>query len=331
MSSYPILASQAANTSDAVPVQPADRAAPKWLWREGLWHPVSGFLQRDGKRIRAELVELAFNLAGGEGDVPAQLVEFIELMHAGSLIIDDIEDDSESRRGQPSLHRTVGMPIALNTGNWMYFSALEKLTCLPIPTERLSQILSDSITTIRRCHEGQAIDLAAKVHELQQSEVLPTVKTISQLKTGGLTALAAQMGAAVAGANACTCEVFANFGMQLGIGLQMQNDLTELQNCQTPGGRSDDLRNRRVTWPWAWLSTFAAPQEFCRSQQLLAEEAVADEQVANLLLATISNVGVVAVGRQLREAAAVLEKEQFESASMDAVHTIVNRLENRYA
>ncbi len=329
MSSYTIIGPQAAKAAESLPDERANAAAPDWLWELGLLGPLSGFLKRDGKRIRGELIELSFCLTGGNGEVPSQLVEFIELMHAGSLIIDDIEDDSEFRRGRPSLHRAVGVPIALNTGNWMYFSALEKLASLPFAMANGSQIIGQTISTLRRCHEGQAINLAAKVNELQQAEVLPTASTIARLKTGGLTALAARLGAAVAGATVSECEVLENFGMQLGIGLQMQNDLTELQSCLTPGGRSDDLRNKRVTWPWAWLSKFATPQEFCRLQKLLADDAVTDEKVAGCLLKAVSEFAPVAVGRQLRKATAVLEQE-FEAGSMDAINRIINRLENRY-
>jgi hypothetical protein len=98
--------------------------------------PVHGFLSRPGKRIRACLLQAGFELAGGRGKPPELMLDFVELLHAGSLVIDDIEDDSDSRRGQPTLHRQLGIPIALNAGNWMYFSALEKLTQLKGPAHR---------------------------------------------------------------------------------------------------------------------------------------------------------------------------------------------------
>ena len=163
--------------------------------------------------------ELAFQMSGGTGDLPAGLIEFVELLHGGSLVIDDIEDGSDSRRGKPTLHRVVGTPLAINTGNWMYFSALEKLHDLPLAPEVANQIMGQTLRTIRRCHEGQALDLAARVVELERGEVYPTAEAISQLKTGGVTALAASLGAAVAGANPIVQKAFHSFGMQLGVGL----------------------------------------------------------------------------------------------------------------
>jgi len=229
---------------------------PGRLWQAGIFQPLNHVWATDGKRLRAELIELSFRMAGGRGDAPLELIEFVELLHAGTLVIDDIEDGSNRRRGQPTLHEVVGTPLAINTGNWMYFSALEQLQDLPLPPEQAFGILTEAISTIRRGHEGQALDLTAKVVELDRRTIFPTVQAISRLKTGGITALAAKLGAALAGAGATRQRAFQAFGMQLGIGLQMQNDLAELRTGTRFGGRSDDLRNGRVTWPWAWAPMY---------------------------------------------------------------------------
>ncbi len=244
---------------------------PGRLWQTGLYDPVNHIAQSCGKRLRAELVELSFRLAGGKGEVSNDLLEFVELLHAGSLVIDDIEDDSHMRRGQPTLHRVFGTPLAINTGNWMYFSALEKLQYLPLSPTQLSLVMGETLTTIRQCHEGQALDIAAKIVELDRLHVYPTVRAITRLKTGGVTALAAKFGALLAGATAETQESFHSFGMQLGISLQIQNDFSELKSGCVSGGRTDDLRNNRVTWPWAWASRLRSPRRFVELQCLLVE------------------------------------------------------------
>ena len=76
----------------------------------------------------------------------------IELLHCASLVVDDIEDGSIERRGKESLHVTFGLPIALNTANWMYFLALKQF---PQSAKTISiDILFD-------CHIGQAMDLSS--------------------------------------------------------------------------------------------------------------------------------------------------------------------------
>ncbi len=302
-------------------------AVPGWIMQVGLFDLVRDFLARDGKRIRAELIELSYRLAGGSAHVPGDLIEFIELLHAGSLIIDDIEDDSAVRRGQPALHRKFGVPLALNTGNWMYFSALEHLFTLPVDSSTAMQLFQQSVTTIRRCHEGQALDLAAQTGDLGPVQTLATVNRISRLKTGGLTSLAAQLGAAAAAADTACCHVLSRFGMELGVGLQMQNDLAELARCAQAGRPGDDLRNARVTWPWAWLGQVASGREFAELQSLSDPVASRDVgEIAIRLYDQVADHGHRQVRQQLSCAVAILERE-FGNVASDKLRQIIQRLE----
>jgi geranylgeranyl pyrophosphate synthase len=240
--------------------------------------------------------------------VPLNLIEFVELLHAGSLVIDDIQDSSSLRRGKPTLHEVVGTPLAINTGNWMYFLALEKLQELPLPAEALSSVYAETISTIRQAHEGQALDLSAKVVEMDREAIYPTVRAICRLKTGGLTALAAKLEAALAGADFNRQKAFHSFGLHLGIALQMQNDLVELRSATGYGGRNDDLRQARVTWPWAWFSRFRSPKSFLSLQCMLLESNDDDSRlaVANKLFDSVSSVCETSVTRKLKSASACL-------------------------
>lgn len=304
---------------------------PQRLWQSGLFGPLDHVLRSPGKRIRAELVDLAFQLSGGIGNLPPGLIEFVELLHGGSLVIDDIEDDSDCRRGKPTLHRVVGTPLAINTGNWMYFSALEKLHEIPLAAEVTNQIMGHTLRTIRRCHEGQALDLAANVVELDRSEVFATAHAISQLKTGGITALAGLLGAAVAGASPTIQRAFHQFGTHLGIGLQMQNDLQELKEGTRPGGRNDDLRNARVTWPWAWASQRMSDHEFRNLQSLLKQSDSADaSRVAVALLAPIQQSCEAMILKQIAEATSSLHAVVHPNSS-STLQRLISRIEQYHA
>jgi geranylgeranyl pyrophosphate synthase len=92
-------------------------------WQAALLGPLLELLERRGKCFRSQLVQIAYDLARDSSTkaMPAQLPLLVEALHAGSLIVDDIEDDSKSRRGEPALHLLVGLPLALNAGNWLYF------------------------------------------------------------------------------------------------------------------------------------------------------------------------------------------------------------------
>ncbi len=244
---------------------------PQDLWNQALNIPAEQFLSRCGKQIRSTIIRESFRAAGGVGETPRPIAASIELLHAGSLIIDDIEDDSAERRGEPTLHREIGLPLALNTGNWMYFRALEKLSELETDNRTKQRMLSRTVRTVRRCHEGQALDLSAAINLVAQHDVFPIVRTISRSKTGGLTALSAWLGAVAAFGSGVTRKALTRFGMNAGVCLQMQNDLNELKQFVNGQQRFDDLRNARVTWPWAWAAREFSSSDFLAMQRWLGE------------------------------------------------------------
>ena len=247
------------------------------VWDDAVRAPIDSFPLNGGKQIRAGMIHSAFRMAGGIGEPPIELLSSIEWLHAGSLVIDDIEDGSEQRRGAPCMHRTYGVPIALNAGNWMYFQALELLAALGRKTRYGNRLLETTIRVVKTCHEGQALDLATRVDLQSRRDVYAIALTISKLKTGGLTGLAARAGAVAADADPRTCNAITRFGVHVGICLQMHNDLSELAHVTRCGIPKDDLRNARVSWPWAWAARLMSAKDF-RSLQSRYGRALSNRQ-----------------------------------------------------
>jgi len=256
-------------TSDVVPsatekgADASNVASVNSLQRSALLDPIDAFVSRCGKRIRQAIVQLSFQLAGGQGTAPDCLSKSIEMLHAGSLVIDDIQDDSQLRRARPTMHRQIGVPLAINAGNWMYFEALHQLMVSELKPELQLQLVGQMVAAGKRCHEGQALDLSARVDSVRLGEFESVVIAISRQKTGELVSLATRFGATAAGADGPTTESLADFGMEIGVALQMRNDLSELLSLVSDpyqSLRSDDLRNARVTWPWAWVASGSDPR-----------------------------------------------------------------------
>ena len=222
-----------------------------------------------GKRFRATLLQRAYACAGGSGPAPMMIVDAVEMLHAGSLVVDDFEDDSLTRRGQPALHRVIGAARAVNAGNWMYFRALELAAAALENPARSAALVGRFITVARQCHEGQAIDLATRVDEVTPRQAQVTALAISRWKTGRLASLAAWCGAHAAAGDAETLRAVAAFGCRVGICLQMKNDRDELSDLLEGSDRCDDLRNRRVTWPWAWAASELSARQFAAWQHRL--------------------------------------------------------------
>jgi len=241
-------------TTRLQPVLTAPRGIPQGLWDLALASPLSEFLSRPGKRFRSRLVELAWQLAGRTDPAPAGLTLIVEMIHAGSLIVDDIQDESIQRRGRAALHRQVGLPVALNTGNWLYFWPMTWLAELGLAPAIELQLHRETIAAIQRCHEGQALDLTAHIGSWHQDDLPHICRRISEWKTGSLMGLAARSGATAAGAAPEVQQAVAQFGVDLGVALQMQNDLSELNGAAGPIKHPEDLIHGRVTWPWAWAA-----------------------------------------------------------------------------
>lgn len=270
-------------------------------WSKGLQLPPDLYPGVGGKRLRAMLVQRAYAFAGGAGDAPAMIIDAIELLHAGSLVIDDFEDNSATRRGQPALHRVIGPARAVNAGNWMYFRALEIAASAFDDPAQSAALLARFVEVARQCHEGQAIDLSTRIDEVTRRQAYAAALAISRWKTGRLVSLAAWCGAHAAGGTAERVHAAAVFGCRLGICLQMKNDLDELQAFASGGERCDDMKNRRVTWPWAWAACELSQQQFGKLQQQLQGEQHRRglRSVAQILWAVVKDRGGSVINARL--------------------------------
>ncbi len=226
--------------------------------------PLRDFLARPGKQLRARFVSLAWQLAGGRGEPPAELALALELLHAGSLIVDDVEDGTEERRGAPALHVRAGLPTALNAGNWLYFAALEMLGDLPVGEGRVSIVLRRAHALLALCHEGQALDVGVRVADVPQREVAGLARAISERKTGGLAALCTSLAAICAGAPWNVESALSAFGTSLGVGLQILDDTGCIASEERRAKGAEDLRNGRATWAWAALAEALDPDRYQR-------------------------------------------------------------------
>jgi geranylgeranyl pyrophosphate synthase len=220
-----------------------------------LLDPARDILGRSGKGLRARLLACSWELGGGAADGPPELLPLlIELLHVGSLVIDDIEDDSPVRRGGPALHRRYGLPLALNTGNWLYFLPLALLSRIPMSSEIRLALYEDISVALLRCHQGQALDLSVRITRMRRSEVPALVASTTRMKTGSLLQLAAILGARAAGATEDRIELLGRFGLELGVGLQMLDDWSGIGVEERRAKGVEDIKLARPTWPWAWLA-----------------------------------------------------------------------------
>jgi geranylgeranyl diphosphate synthase type I len=173
------------------------------------------FIRRGGKRIRPALTLLCSGASGGPYDEVLAPAAVIEMFHNFTLIHDDIEDDSRFRRGEPALHVSHGIPMALNSGDALYTLLWKKLVSLKLPPRRLIRLQAIYAEAFKRVVEGQGIELSwirGGRFDVSEEEYLHMISG----KTSALMGLSCEAGAFIAGARARICRSLRSYGEKMG-------------------------------------------------------------------------------------------------------------------
>ncbi len=226
------------------------------ILNSSLFEPIGDLLSRPSKNFRSALVRAGYlfareTVAQSGARTCSILSNALEAIHAGSLIIDDIQDGSRERRGSPSLHEKYGLPLALNAGNYLYFQPFAWIESLGLPERTELRIYRLCHEAMLNAHIGQALDLGTKMHLIERADVEEICRNTSRLKTGSLTSLALTCGAAAGGASDSVIERLKKFGENLGIALQRFDDIGNLCLGENDPKRFEDLNLKRPSWAWA--------------------------------------------------------------------------------
>ena len=217
-------------------------------WLDADMHPTDG---RAGKRIRPLLCLLTCSAAGGNYEQALPAAAAIETLHNFSLLHDDIEDDSDTRRGRPTVWKLWGVPQAINTGDGMF--ALAHLALIRLPQRGVSpdrtltamQLFDQTCLTLTH---GQFLDMEFE-HRLDVS--VNEYLTMIEAKTAALIATSTHLGALLAGADGPTCAHWRAFGRHLGLTFQIRDDILGIWGDAETIGKSTatDILTRKKTLP----------------------------------------------------------------------------------
>lgn len=262
------------------------------LFRQTLSGPLTSLFDRPKKNLRGQIVELGFRIAGQENSRNlADSCEILEMLHAGSLVIDDIEDSSATRRGSPSLHHLFGIPLALNAGNWLYFLPFKYIDELAVSELAKIQLTRECFQTLLRAHYGQALDVGIRLHSLPQERVPEVTLSAIELKTGVLAGLAIKIGSLLSGRDDQDLE---RCGRQLGIALQMFDDIGNLTSEHNGKKRGEDLKNGRLNY----LSSIAAQELRARDYAEYLDLCVRESHEPAKIQNWLETRGVISHARQ---------------------------------
>ncbi len=206
---------------------------------------------RKGKRLRPLLGLLSCQAAGGDWQQCLPMACAVELIHNFTLIHDDIEDQSDTRRGRITIWKRWGVAQAINTGDAVLILAhlsCQRLRQSGVPTSTVLDVQRALDEACLRLTVGQYQDLAFE-NRADVSE--PTYLKMVEGKTAALIAAGTQSGALVAAADAATVESYREFGHHLGLSFQIQDDILGIWGTPEVTGKpaGDDLRSRKKSLP----------------------------------------------------------------------------------
>lgn len=246
-----------------------------------------------GKRTRPLVCLLVCAAAGGDPARAVPIAAGIELLHNFTLIHDDIQDVSETRRHRPTVWRLWGVGQAINAGDGLF--ALSQLALLGagrvgLPAERVLELAAGFSDVTLRIVEGQVLDLGFEERwDIGGDDYLAMIAG----KTAAIVAFSAWAGAVAAGASAQSADRWRDFGEALGLGFQMQDDLLGIWGAAAETGKpvADDIRRHKKSFPIVTLAAEAGPADLDALRAAYAAPA-GDECAVRRVLELLDRYGV---------------------------------------
>ena len=245
--------------------------------------PVWDLLDRGGKRWRAVLFLLFVEAFDDDPEAYLEYAAIPEILHNGTIIVDDVEDGATHRRGETALHRVYGTDIALNAGNAMYFLPLKIVMRDPgdLPAERRLDAYEMLMYELNRTHLGQGMDIQwhneAEI-DISEAEYLE----MCACKTGCLGRIVARL-AAIVTDNRDLETAVAAYAEEMSIAFQIADDVLDVEHALEEGGEfgkgvGNDIREGKKTLMAIHAVEHAPAAKAARLEEILwAEENTGEE------------------------------------------------------
>ena len=209
-----------------------------------LYAPMRYILDLGGKRIRPSLTLLACNVFSENVSSAVDAAVALEVFHNFTLVHDDIMDNANLRRGEPTIHSKWNNNIAILSGDGMCIKAYEQLS--KCPTEYFKAVFDVFNKTALEVCEGQQFDMNFEhLDSVTEAQYLIMIS----LKTSVLLAACMKIGAITGGASEKDAELMYRFGHSMGLGFQLQDDLLDVYGNEATFGKEigkDIVANKKT-------------------------------------------------------------------------------------
>jgi octaprenyl-diphosphate synthase len=221
--------------------------------------------QSGGKRLRPALLLLCARFSGGGGKTAIQLGAVVEMIHAATLVHDDVIDVAQTRRGRPSANVQWGNHTCVLAGDWLYMQAFQVAL-----RERNFHILDLLISLTQMMVEGELIQLD-RIGRIDITEA--DCMEVADRKTACLFSACAKLGAVSAGADTVAEEKLGEFAWNLGMAFQLIDDMLDFTSREQTLGKpvGGDLKEGKVTLPLVYALENATPAERRQVENVLGD------------------------------------------------------------
>ena len=190
---------------------------------QGLYQPIAYTLVAGGKRVRPQLAMIASQLFGGKEEDVRNAALALEVFHNFTLVHDDLMDRAKVRRARPTVHVQWNENTAILAGDQMMIEAYKLIS--EVPEDKLAKVLRLFNKMATQICEGQQYDVD---FENKEEVSIDDYLKMIRLKTSVLLATALQIGAYIAGAEQQQQEALYQFGINVGLAFQIQDDILDV-------------------------------------------------------------------------------------------------------
>ncbi len=247
---------------------------------KSLYEPIRYLMKLGGKRMRPLLVLMAYSLYKKDAEKIISYATAVEAFHNFTLMHDDIMDKAPLRRGKPTVHEKWNVNTAILSGDVMLVRVYDMF--LSLPDHQLKKVLRAFNQCAAEVCEGQQWDMEfetkAKVTEAQYIEMI-------RLKTAVLLGFSLELGAILADAPESDQLALREFGVQIGIGFQLKDDLLDVYADQEKFGKQvggDIIANKKTFLLIKALEKVRSKQKLELNQWLLAKKFNATKKVKSV-------------------------------------------------
>jgi geranylgeranyl diphosphate synthase type II len=283
---------------------------------------IADYPQRGGRALRASLCLATARAFGAYPTDALNSAVAIELLHNAFLVHDDVEDESEERRGRPTLHQRHGVPTAINVGDALVVLSLRPLidNAGTLGARLALRILEEAERMAHESVEGQSLELSWRQHNVVELREVDYLQMVLKKTCWYTTIYPMRIGALIGTRDGVELDRYLRFGFFVGAAFQIQDDLLNLLEDEGRYGkeRYGDIWEGKRTLMLIHLLHAASTQERARLSQVLGvPRAERTSEDVSWIRERMEEYGSIDYARQIAHGLAGAAQHEFSVACAD--------------